>query len=88
MNKDLEHCALNDELLTELNGGIRMKNGNEDLRRVKCRDCGEVFMANTNIKPIICPTCGHDCSGEDLTASGMKRSTVAGNTGSVTVRAV
>ena len=88
MNKNIEHLALDDELLKDVNGGIQQKKGNEDLRRVKCRNCGEVFMANTRIKPIICPTCGLDCSDDNLAASKLKDQTVAGNPGSVTGRAV
>ncbi len=85
MNKNIEHLALDDELLKDVNGGIQQKKGNEDLRRVKCRTCGEVFMANTKVKPIVCPSCNEDCSEENLTASKVKKSTVASNPGSVNV---
>lgn len=58
--------ALSEDELNMVVGGMAE---NEDvLKRVKCSECGEIFMANPNKLPIICPNpeCRHDCTNDVL----------------------
>lgn len=58
-------CALTDDEMDKVGGGIAA----DDLKRVKCPSCENIFMANTNVFPVICPDCGYTFEKEDLTAS-------------------
>ena len=85
MNKTAGHM-LNDEDMSGVNGGVKSDN-EKDLVRVKCRNCGAIFMVPRGTNPVICGDCGNDCTADSKDPAG----TVAGkdkNTGTVNSRAV
>ena len=53
INKRISY-KLNDEELSEVNGGTLKKS---QLMRVACSNCGEVFEADVQKSSVICPSC-------------------------------
>ena len=47
--------AIAEDELDKVAGGINMEGTDGDLRRVKCPNCGEVFMVNVKAKTAACP---------------------------------
>ncbi|MBR4719584.1 MAG: hypothetical protein IKP31_05005 [Lachnospiraceae bacterium] len=60
--------ALTDEELDKVGGGI----AENDLKRLKCPSCENIFMANTNVTPTICPDCSYVFEKEDIDATSKK----------------
>lgn len=47
--------ALAEDELNKVAGGMNMEGTDGDLRRVKCPNCGEIFMVNVSAKTAACP---------------------------------
>ncbi len=54
LDKMIGNTIAEDEL-DKVAGGINMEGTDGDLRRVKCPNCGEVFMVNVKAKTAACP---------------------------------
>ena len=59
---------LSDDDMSIINGGL--KETNDDLVRVKCRDCGAIFMVPRGTDPVICKDCGNDCTDDSKGVKG------------------
>lgn len=77
--KNMRDKILDDEVLGRINGGTAENNQNKDdmdLQRAKC-PCGEIFMVNKKIRPIICPACHEDITNIVLGIADTVPQTVA-----------
>jgi ribosomal protein S27E len=73
MTEERKTNMIDDDELLYVNGGIALSTGeavDDDLRRIKCPKCGNIFMYNVKCRPVICPECNTICLQGDGETAG------------------